>query len=91
MATAEGQHRGIAYLATWHVQGGRLNVSAHLIRDGARFQTITDGANVAGCGHESLHGMAVAMVRSCIGEEIRLARLGQHAAARFLIPGIAPE
>jgi hypothetical protein len=91
MAMAEGQHQGIAYFATWHVQGDRLSVSAHLSRDGVPFQTISDGANAAGCRHESLHGMAVAMVRSCIDEEIRLAKSGQHAAARFLIPGIAPE
>lgn len=91
MAMAEGQHQGIAYFATWHVQGDRLSVSAHLSRDGVPFHTISDGADVAGCGHESLHGIALAMVRSCIDEEIMLARSGQHAATRFLIPGTAPE
>lgn len=90
METNKGQHRDIGYVFLWRIDGGRLRVTAQLVKDGEPFFTIEDEASVAGCAQGSVRDFAVAMVETHINEEIALAESGQHPAGRLLIPNV-PE
>lgn len=86
METIKGDLRDIGYVAGWQFDGGRLSVTAQLMRYGKPFFTIEDGAYVAGCAQGSMRCFAVGIVEMCINEEIALAESGQHPAGRLLIP-----
>lgn len=44
METNKGQHRDIGYVFLWRIDGGRLRVTAQLVKDGEPFFTIEDEA-----------------------------------------------